>query len=309
MSSQQPTRKFFGAKKYLTFIALAILAAAVASPLGAKHFAASHPHDHSEVLCEGILPKNDLFIPENKSGAGINEVEFNSVIDKIEKLYQPEIEARGERLVINRDWKSGTVNASATKSGKTRILNFFGGLARHPEIGTDGFALVACHEMGHHLGGIPKVKGLFNNWASNEGQSDYFSTLKCLRRYYQTFDQDRIVEVEDTFAADSCFKTYSEENERQICLKLMKAGKEVAFFFQKAKNEPRVPKFEEPDTKTVSSIQDGHPATQCRLDTYFQGALCLRSWEEPVSDTDANQGTCHPDVYADGVRPRCWFKY
>ena len=56
----------------------------------------------------------------------------------------------------------------------------FGGLARHKLVTPDGFALVACHEMGHHLGGAPRRGG----WASNEGQSDYYATTKCARRIW-----------------------------------------------------------------------------------------------------------------------------
>lgn len=271
-----------------------------------------HAHittENVEHLCEGILPENDLNIPISKSNKGMSEAEFHEVINNLEKLYRPEIEAVGEKLKINRDWASGTVNASATKSGNTRTLNFYGGLARHPEVKKDGFALVACHEMGHHLGGIPKVKSLFTSWAANEGQSDYFSTLKCLRRYYETFDQERVVEIEDEYAGKACLDTYSDSADQQVCLKLMKAGKEVSLFFQTAKKESRVPKFNEPDTTVVRTTNDSHPATQCRMDTYFQGALCPKDWEDKVSDSDAFQGACHPDQFANGVRPRCWYKY
>ena len=32
----------------------------------------------------------------------------------------------------------------------------FGGLAGHETITTDAFALVACHELGHHIGGAQR---------------------------------------------------------------------------------------------------------------------------------------------------------
>ena len=44
----------------------------------------------------------------------------------------------------------------------------------------DGFALVLCHELGHHLAGNPRVQA----WAANEGQSDYFSTQSCARELW-----------------------------------------------------------------------------------------------------------------------------
>jgi hypothetical protein len=51
-----------------------------------------------------------------------------------------------------------------------------------------------------------------------------------------------------------------------------------------------------------------HPATQCRLDTYFEGALCEKSPMEPMSNTDFHGGSCTQDQGARiGYRPRCWF--
>ena len=72
---------------------------------------------------------------------------------------------------------TNTVNANASQRGRTWIVNMYGGLARRPEITPDGFAMVLCHELGHHMGGFPFVSG----WAANEGQSDLFATLSCGR--------------------------------------------------------------------------------------------------------------------------------
>ena len=67
-----------------------------------------------------------------------------------------------------------------------RNLNFykvimFGGLARRPEITADGFLLVVCHELGHHLAGYPFI----DDWAANEGQADYFATQSCTKNIWQ----------------------------------------------------------------------------------------------------------------------------
>ncbi|MCR4295075.1 MAG: hypothetical protein NUW21_06040, partial [Elusimicrobia bacterium] len=105
-------------------------------------------------LCEGFVPQNDMKIPMGSFEAkGITEVQFNEVMDRVEAIYAPEIAARGGRLVLKRLWSNPTVNASAQRSGKDYILNMYGGLARHESITQDGMALVACHEMGHHIGG------------------------------------------------------------------------------------------------------------------------------------------------------------
>ena len=135
----------------------------------------------------GILPENNLNIPVGLKfvGGGITEAQFNRVIDRISKLYTPVVSRLGGTLSIKRNWNDGTVNAYASRSGKTWNVAMFGGLARHETVTEDGFALVVCHELGHHIGGAPKKVSYYSNsWASNEGQADYFANLKCLRKTF-----------------------------------------------------------------------------------------------------------------------------
>ena len=47
-------------------------------------------------------------------------------------------------------WKNDTVNANAQQRGRNWIVNMYGGLARRPEIFFRRFAMVLCHELGHH---------------------------------------------------------------------------------------------------------------------------------------------------------------
>jgi len=131
--------------------------------------------------CDGFLPPNDLKIPvDSVLAKGIVEAQFNEVLGAIENIYKPIVSAQGKVLEIRRLWTNDTVNASAQQIGNRYVLNMYGGLARHEAITMDGMALVACHELGHHLGGAPKV----SSWASNEGQSDYYANLKCLRQVF-----------------------------------------------------------------------------------------------------------------------------
>ena len=64
-----------------------------------------------------------------------------------------------------------------------------------------------------------------------------------------------------------------------------------------------------PDKKEVSSTSHSHPATQCRLDTYFQGALCEVPHATEIGQQDEVSGACHGSLgMTSGLRPRCWFK-
>ncbi len=258
----------------------------------------------------GFLPENNLRIPVGmKTNGGLTEAQFNTVIEKVETIYAPIVASMGGKLIVNRKWSDATVNANATRLGGW-VVNMFGGLARHQTITPDGFALVLCHEIGHHLGGAPKVSNFLNRWASNEGQSDYFATTKCLRRAFLNDNNDAIVRRLNAPQAlvDACTKAWGGSVDRGICIRNGMAGVSVAALFASLRNQPEA-KFETPDTKVVSRTDDAHPAHQCRLDTYFQGALCEISFNEDVSQSDEVRGTCHTKLgHQVGTRPLCWFK-
>lgn len=265
---------------------------------------------------EGIVEDNKMYIPVGaKNAGGISEEQFNSVIDKVEAIYAPVIEQMGAKLNIVRNWTDGTVNAYASRSGSTWTVQMFGGLARHETITEDGMALVVCHEIGHHIGGAPKKGGGGwwgggASWASNEGQSDYFATLKCLRRAFLNDNNTEVLarmEIPEALRT-ACDKTWTDKADSDICVRGGMAGMSVAKLFQALRNASVAPDFSTPDAKVVTKTDDNHPAYQCRLDTYFQGAVCEMDEATEVSDTDEKAGVCHQSSMTVGVRPLCWFK-
>jgi hypothetical protein len=259
---------------------------------------------------EGFLPKNDLNIPADAKGINtITEEQFNSVIDQVEAIYSPIVSEYGGKLNVMRKWTDGTVNAYAEQTGDIWSVSMFGGLARHKTITADGFALVVCHEIGHHIGGVPRYGG--DDWASNEGQSDYFATTKCLRRVWQSEDNRTIVKNLNVpkHLKESCEKNWESESDRDICIRGGMAGDSVARLFAALSYSSKPAQFHTPDPKQVAVTNDNHPATQCRLDTYFQGALCEVSFNEEIGQQDEVSGVCHgSNGQSIGLRPRCWFK-
>lgn len=262
-------------------------------------------------LCEGFVPENTMYIPEGLyTTGGISQDQFNQVMDRMEQLFTADIERMGDKLKINRLWSDGTVNASAQRSGNTRVLNMYGGLARHKAIGIEGMALVACHELGHHNGGAPKVDSWYGNaWATNEGGADYYATGKCLRRYFAQDDNAAIVATLniDPTAKAGCESQYSNVQDQLICERISEAGQQVANLFQDLGQEQKPAKYNTPDKSVVRRTNDAHPATQCRLDTYFQGSLCHVGESEAPSDTDYKAGSCYTPRDTVGARPLCWF--
>lgn len=263
----------------------------------------------------GIAPENKMYIGVNDKNAdkGIDEATFNSVLDRVEAIYAPIISARGKQLDVVRNWEDGTVNAYAQQVGNTWKISMFGGLARHVEATADAFAAVACHELGHHIGGAPKKSSWFGgvSWASNEGQSDYFATSKCMRKYMEADDNQAVVAAMEIPAVvtERCEASFANAEEIAMCKRGAMAGEALAKLLNSLRTGADPVAFTTPDRSTVSSTNHNHPAAQCRLDTYFAGAVCDKDAYADPSATDASEGYCmRVDGYQDGTRPLCWFK-
>lgn len=261
----------------------------------------------------GIVEENDLWLDVNhKSNNGMTEEIFNDVLDHVAEIYSPIIADVGKTLQIQRKWDDGTVNAYAQQVGNIWRISMFGGLARHQAVTADGFALVACHELGHHLGGQPKKRSWWGgSWASNEGQSDYFGNSKCLRKYFEKDNNIDIVSQMDVpeMVSEKCMVNFTSAEEVATCERGAMAGLSLAGLFHDLRDMDEPLRFDTPDPNVVSRTDHKHPASQCRLDTYYQAALCEVSAYVDVSDDDATTGTCNRAAsHVDGLRPLCWYK-
>jgi hypothetical protein len=267
----------------------------------------------TQVLCH-FLPENSMRIPVDSVQAnlgGLTEAQFNQVIDRVDALYRDEIKGLGGELVINRLWDNATVNASAERKGNQWILNMYGGLARHDAITQDGFSLVLCHEMGHQMGGAPKIEGFWTpSWASNEGEADYYGTLKCLRRVFAKDTSESMIAALDVpqLVQTDCAAQFTDRADQLICMRGAMAGMSTATLLAIVSSSQN-PDFSTPDKSEVSKTNNAHPAAQCRLDTYLAGSTCEVAVTAALSDTDFKQGTCwDPQTSKMGIRPRCWFQ-
>ncbi len=259
----------------------------------------------------GFAPENNLQIAVgDKAANNMTKELFLEAIGRVSSVYAPIVKQKGGNLIMNNRWDDNTVNASAQQSGTNWQVNMYGGLARHPLVTVDGFMMVVCHELGHHIGGAPRKGGWGSAWASNEGQSDYFAGLKCMRRVLENDDNIAVVskmEV-DAEATAKCQAIYKSESEIALCQRISMAGKSLAMLLGDLGGNSNV-KFTTPDTKIVKTTNDNHPAAQCRLDTYFQGSLCDKAISDDVDGKDATKGVClKRDGYEVGTRPLCWYK-
>jgi hypothetical protein len=268
------------------------------------------------------LPPNNLHLMDNPSRVqNIDEKTFNAIIDQAQAYFTPIFAKHNAKLNVVRRWNDSTVNAYAEQQGSNWLVTMFGGLARRPEITTDGFALVICHEIGHHLAGYAFID---DDWASTEGNSDYFSTQACAHALWgkpslANHYAGRYVTRAGQQACDTAWK---DQNSRDLCYRSVLAGQSLANLLAAIGGE-RQPQIETPDQSQVSSTYTEHPAAQCRLDTYVQGALCAKPFDfslipgrknasgqdSAAAEMESMKYTCYTSQgFQLGFRPRCWFK-
>jgi hypothetical protein len=263
--------------------------------------------------CDGGMNfknKAKAFIPVSSPLANdMTEQEFRGLIKNFENFFSPIIERDyNSELIVFASWGSNTVNAYAEKAPKKTMITIYGGLARHKAITADGFTAVLCHELGHHFGGYPKKST--NRWSSAEGQADYYATMKCLRRLWLSADNASALRDKQVpeIVKKECAQTYAKEKEQLLCQRMSLAGRSVALMIQDLDHDSIEPKFETPETNVVRAMNYMHPFAQCRLDTYFQGAICPVPESQEFHDDEETEGACHPKRGDNrGNRPRCWF--
>lgn len=169
-------------------------------------------------------------IPAGASAQSVSREESAAVLARVSGLYAPAAAARGARLRLRLRWENDAVDAKSKRDGNVYLIDVYGGLARHPAMTADALALLACHEIGHHFGGAPKMRTGRHRWGSTEGQADYFATLKCLRRVLADADPAAAGQA-DPFVRTECGKAFASARARGIRTRSAMAGLAAARLF------------------------------------------------------------------------------
>lgn len=258
----------------------------LASPVGHWHLEDDYPSDYRFQI-----------LPDDPIRSAIEKNDFLEVTRAVYQSYRPEFIDQKIQVDINHDWEKPFFTAFAKKEGEEHFsINFWGGLARIPGMTNDAFALVACHEIGHFWGGRPMSRIDRLSWSSSEGQSDYFATGACLKRYLRqtTHAQEHRKIESEASAYTLCRAQYSNDLDFSVCLKSIKAAKS----FGKAlnylsENDLRLD-ITTPSPQVVDqTLYNTYPTEQCRLDTLINGSLC------PENEFPCDKGL--------GQRPMCWY--
>jgi len=146
-------------------------------------------------------------------------------------------------------WDQPILRASYSEYSSNGIQNhfifIFGGLAKMLDMTLDGLALIACHELGHGLGGAPYK----DSGSSQEGQADYYATKTCLPvlfKYLVSPIQDYEVRAMEALKSS------------------------IAFY----KINGDITSISTPSTEIATKLDSRdffYPSAQCRLDTSING--------------------------------------
>jgi hypothetical protein len=283
---------------------------------------------------------------------------YVELVERNEIYMQDKVERPGKlfrvKLVVDeasKDWENEKINAMATQGvvNGTGLwtIKMFGGLFRRPEITKDGFTLVVCHEIGHHFAGFPFRVAHWGGYAEGlaaEGQGDFFGTHSCLRRLWRGQDNSppydgpdgRKIELSEIpkRVRDACRAQWNDQADVALCHRIAMAGFSVGTLWGALDKDgelcetptfpqPCYPSFDRTDRTQTSNTDGEHPRAQCRLDTYFAGAVCRVEFgpspggkvipgtfghipeNSARARAEAFSRSCAPG--RPGARPLCWF--
>lgn len=229
-----------------------------------------------------------------------------AIREHLVEIYSHELGLRGSALkIFETENMQFAAYAARGFSGEYNV-EIYKGVRYHHLMTPDAYALIACHEIGHHLGGFPQKRGSY--WAAVEGQADYYANLKCLRRYLK--DGPPKSSAPPAYAmelVDQCHRSYKEGKEVTVCLRALQAARELGAVLGDLDGGSSPPDLASEDRSQAVETMDSYPSPQCRVDTLRAGALCPASQAEPLSSTDPRPGACTREYFPEWSRPNCWY--
>ncbi len=222
---------------------------------------------------------------------------YSKVRAKFVSVYAPIVEAERNvklSLVLNTDESNLSAGVSLYKD--RAHIEMGSDLHRNSAMTPDAYLAMLCHEVGHVLGGKPYSQNTLKpsaQWVSNtpsssEGQSDYFSSLICMKKVFADNMPTDFTEFSVTpRIKDLCVSQYSKVLDQNICQRSVKSGFELMFFISSIYDQfgPNavMPRADMNLTEGRGlSVGQLYPSLQCRFDTILAGALNM-------------------------TRPDCWF--
>jgi len=219
--------------------------------------------------------------------ANLDQVTFEQVNNLIINTYAPVVKHEYQAVLeLKQLWQGfgGAFKVDSTQKpiGEKRfVITLTGEIPHNTHMNADGYAIVACHEIGHVVGGAPYQKRKLTRWSSVEGQADYYATNVCMWRYVENSPEIKpVVEPEHL----SLCEIFYGDSDKDLagCLRIMSGISAFKNYFNSTNRQALV-SFSKYDESVVKKTLEKYPSNQCRLDTMIAGLLKLD-------------------------RPRCWHK-
>ena len=198
----------------------------------------------STVHASNVCPQNAPYFcmtPDMALEAEIKLSDFYRIPAVIISLYSNEI-------ALDAQWESPYLGMGMNNSRSMLIL---GGTTRVKGMTKDAFAAAVCHEIGHVLGGSPYQTINGSEWASAEGQADFFAANICLPGYFKNIGvpaTEILSRVEKAgYEMLSSLAPYSSETSEEL-------------------NSLR--RFHKLDEKVDATLINNYPTLKCRYETF-----------------------------------------
>ena len=204
---------------------------------------------HAASLC--TKDRDDYFClsVEAYPQSQITEELFYLIPIKIYGLYQIQLTTLPYPFLFDFNWKSPFFGAGISHFENQYKLMILGGTTRIEEFSPDAYAALVCHEVGHLIGGEPFQTIPGADWASSEGQADFFAASQCLPKYFASLGLSK----------------------EQISARVEKAGHELVQSFMAIERGPgeRPERFVKISKPVNETLINQYPSLACRYETFL----------------------------------------
>lgn len=167
------------------------------------------------------------------------------------------------------------VDSAQKPMGEPRfVITLTGQIPHNPHMNADGYAIVACHEIGHIVGGSPYQNRRLTMWSAVEGQADYYATNECMWHYVKRTKQENSPKSVDDQSAALCQGFYGTNLEKfEGCLRIISGIIAFRDYFNSTTSYANPVSLWRYDPRVVKETLNKYPSNQCRIDTMIAGLL------------------------------------
>lgn len=209
----------------------------------------------------------------------IPEDEFEDVNDRLINAHAPLVSKKlGAKLELKEIWQdfggAFKVDSAFKTLGENRfVITLTGQVAQHPFMNMDGYAIVACHELGHILSDGPKQKSrALTRWSSVEEEADYYATNECMWRYVESIGARHVMLHTNRLSVQQCEQNYGNDGKEFLgCMRIMSGIIAMQNYFNSTSSRNNPVSIYSYDPIVVNKTVEKYASDQCRIDTMVAG--------------------------------------